>query len=88
MHLLERNEQHLYVGVYLSSPYKDEELEPIFAHHEGDEQVAWEGDCPAQKSAWRDVAGIRTPCDFYPGFGFLTNEELWEHRKNYPRDGI
>jgi hypothetical protein len=88
MHLLERNEQHLYAGVCLSSPHKDEELEPIFAYQEGDEQITWEGDSPSQKSAWRDVNRIRTPCDHYSGFGFLTEDELWAHRKNYPRDGI
>ena len=88
MHLLERSEQHLYDGVSLSGPYKEEELESIFAHEVGDEEITWQGNVPSQKTAWRDVDGIRTQCDHYDGFGFLTNDELWQHRKNYPRDGI
>ena len=88
MHLFERNEQHLYAGVSLLAGYQDEEEELIFAHREGDEQITWEGEIPCQKTAWRDVGGIRTSCVHYFGFGFLTEDELWEHRKNYPRDGI
>ena len=88
MHLLERNEQHLYAGVSLLCKYQEEKEESIFANQEGDEQITWEGNVPSQKTAWRDVDGTRKACDHYPGFGFLTIDELWEHRKNYPRDGI
>jgi hypothetical protein len=86
MHL--NDSKNLYVGVCISAPYKDEKEEPIFAHQEGNMQIIWEGDTPSQKTAWRDVDGIRTPCEHHFGFGFLTKEELWEHRKNYPRDGL
>lgn len=88
MHYLERDERHLIAGVDLLAPYKDEGLEPIFARQEGDEQITWEGDIPSQKTAWRNIDGVRTPCDYYAWFGFLTQSELWEHRKKYPRDGL
>ena len=74
----------------VSFPTKNQDVSsvPIYIGKEGKTQIGWNKDTPSHKAGWKEVEGKRVSCTFYHGYGFMTEDEIWEHRQIYPRDSL
>jgi hypothetical protein len=70
------------------TPNEAKQSEEIFISESGDMQIGWNGDSPSHRNAWKNVSGKRIPCMFYIGYGFMTDDEIWEQRQKHPRDSL
>lgn len=70
------------------TPNEVKQCEEIFISEGGSAQVGWNEDSPSHRNAWKNVGGKRFPCTFYIGYGFMTDDEIWEQRQRHPRDSL